>query len=290
MPADLPSNESTYVFDNESATEMARLMYQDRLLTKGMGGLFSEQDDVSHMHDILDIACGPGGWVLDVAYTYPKINVVGVDISHIIIEYAKAQAWSQGLENASFRIMNVLNGLDFPDSSFDLVNARFLAGFMSPTAWPQLLQECLRITRPGGIIRVTECEIGITNNVAFEKFGGMIARALYLAGQSFSPDGRNISITPMLGGLLSDAGYQHIQERAHALNGSAGTEAYQSYYQDAQIAYKLAEPFLIKMKVTTKEEFDELYNQAMAEALLDNFRAIWFYLTATGKKAAAIDL
>jgi ubiquinone/menaquinone biosynthesis C-methylase UbiE len=287
MPTDPPANESTYVLDNESAAEMARLMHQDRLLTKGMGGLFSELGDVSHLHDILDIACGPGGWVLDVAYQYPKMNVVGVDVSRIIIEYAKAQAWSQGLENASFRIMNVLNGLDFPDNSFDLVNARLLLGFMPPTAWPGLLQECLRITRPGGLIRLTECEKLLTNNFALEKISSMLTQAMQKAGQSFSPDGGNIGITPMLGGLLSDAGYHNIQERAHAFNGSAGMEAYQSFYQNFQIAYKLAEPFLIKMKMTTKEEFDELYNQAMAEAMLDNFRAIWYYLTVWGEKAAS---
>jgi len=286
MPTDPQANENTYVLDNESAAEMARLMYQDRLLTKGMGGLFSELSDVSHMHDILDIACGPGGWVLDVAYQYPKINVVGVDMSRIIIEYAKAQAWSQGLENASFRIMNVLNKLDFPDNSFDLVNARFLFGFMLPTAWPKLLQECLRITRPGGLIRLTECEMPITNNFAFEKLGSMFTQALHLAGQSFSPDGRNIGITPMLGGLLRDVGYHNIQERANVLHASAGLEAYQSFYQNFQIAYKLAEPFLTKLKVTTPEEFAEVYNQAMAEAMLDNFRAVWYYLTVSGEKAA----
>jgi hypothetical protein len=113
----------------------------------------------------------------------------------------------------------------------------------------------------------------------------MFTQALQKAGQSFSPDGRNIGITPVLGGLLRDAGYHNIQERANSLAASAGMEAYQSFYQNFQIAYKLAEPFLIKMKVTTQEEFAELYNQAMAEAMLDNFRAIWYYLTVSGEKA-----
>jgi hypothetical protein len=63
-------------------------------------------------------------------------------------------------------------------------------------------------------------------------------------------------------------------------------EAYQSFYQNFQIAYKLAEPFLTKLKVTTPEEFAEVYNQAMAEAMLDNFRAVWYYLTVSGEKAA----
>jgi len=47
MPNDPPQNESTYVIDSESGAEMARLMYQDRLLTKGMGGLFPERADLA---------------------------------------------------------------------------------------------------------------------------------------------------------------------------------------------------------------------------------------------------
>ena len=61
MSVEPPTNENTYILDAESATEMARLINQDRMLTEGMGGLFPERDDVSSMHDILDIACGPGG-------------------------------------------------------------------------------------------------------------------------------------------------------------------------------------------------------------------------------------
>ena len=68
MPIEPPANNNTYFIDAEDAAEMARLTHQDRLLTKGMGGLFPDSFDLSEVHDILDIACGPGGWVLDVAF------------------------------------------------------------------------------------------------------------------------------------------------------------------------------------------------------------------------------
>ncbi len=170
MPTDPPAaKENTYILDTEGAAEMARLTQQDRLLTKGMGGLFPERDDIAGMNAILDIACGPGGWVLDVAYTYAKIEVVGIDINRSMIEYARAQAHVQGLDNARFQVMDALQPLDFPDDSFDLVNARFLVAFMPRTAWPRFLQECLRITKPGGTIRLTEFdEPGRTNSLAFE--------------------------------------------------------------------------------------------------------------------------
>ena len=82
----------TYVMDPESATEMARLMLQDRLVTEGMQGIFSERTDLDNIQAILDVGCGPGGWALDVAHTYPDRKVVGIDISQTMLDYAHAAA------------------------------------------------------------------------------------------------------------------------------------------------------------------------------------------------------
>jgi ubiquinone/menaquinone biosynthesis C-methylase UbiE len=57
-------------------------------------------------------------------------------------------------KNASFKVMNDLQGLDIPDTSFDFVNVRFISGFMSKNGWPEFLRECFRVTRPGGVIRL----------------------------------------------------------------------------------------------------------------------------------------
>src|SRR6266700_7815889 len=80
-PTEQPQNESSYIIDAESAAEMARLVSQDRLTTKSMGGLLPEQTDLSSIHRVLDVACGPGGWVLDMAFEHPEVQVVGIDIS-----------------------------------------------------------------------------------------------------------------------------------------------------------------------------------------------------------------
>src|SRR5438874_12617188 len=153
-----PSNsDNVYFNDPENVAEMARLLGQDRLITEGMGGLFPERFDLSGIHRILDVACGPGGWALEVALKYPQIEVVGIDISQAMITYAQAQVQVQGLENASFQVMDIQKPLNFPDGSFDLVNARFI-NFLPAATWPQLMQEFGRITRSGGVIRLTESE------------------------------------------------------------------------------------------------------------------------------------
>lgn len=279
-----PQNENTYVVDAESATEMARLLEQDRIVTQAMGGLFPERLDLSGVHTILDLACGPGGWVLEVARQYPEIEVSGVDISRTMVEYARAHARARGFDNAQFEVMDVLKPLDFLNNSFDLVNARTLIGFISPQTWPALLREAFRVCRPGGILRLTEWEIPLTNSPALQKIDAMFLQALYLAGRSFSPDGRNFGIAPMLGQLLHDAGFKNIQKMAHAIDFSAGTEAREGFYQDFMIGFQLVQPFLTRMNLVTKEEFDLLYRQMLAEMLADDFCAITFSLTAWGRK------
>src|SRR5215472_7892451 len=125
-----PESGHTYVMDPESPTELARLMLQDRLTTEGMHGIFPERSDLDNIHAILDVGCGPGGWALDVAHTYPDRRVVGIDISTAMITYAQAQASAQRLSNVNFAVMNALQPLDFETGTFDLVNVRAAVGYV----------------------------------------------------------------------------------------------------------------------------------------------------------------
>ncbi|MDQ2904449.1 MAG: class I SAM-dependent methyltransferase [Chloroflexota bacterium] len=278
--------QNTYVIDAESATEMARLMNQNRLVTENMGGLFSEGAyDLARINTVLDIACGPGAWVLEVAHKYPKVQVVGMDISSAVIEYARAQAWAQGLDNVKFEVMDALHPLEFVDNSWGLVNLRFGTGVIPSSSWLSLLKECWRVTCVGGIMRLTEVELSITNNLAFERMSGLLARALQLAGYTFSPDGRSLGNIPVLLRLMRLAGWRDIGKQAHIIDFSAGTGVHRDCYQNSMVAFKLLQPFLIKCGVTTQEEIDALYQQAMTEMLLDSFCGVCFYLTMWGVKA-----
>jgi len=155
-----PPQGNTYLMDPESAAEMARLMMQDRAFTEAMHGLFPERSSLESIQAILDVACGPGGWTLDVAHTYPDRKVVGIDISTRMIAYAQAQASAQRLSNATFLLMNALEPFKFTEETFDLVNIRAATGFVPRAQWPTLLQNCFRVLRPGGTLRLTEAETG----------------------------------------------------------------------------------------------------------------------------------
>lgn len=287
MPTDLPGREEIYVVYPENATRMAHILLRDRYITQSMGGIFSElREGLSpNVHRILDFGCGPGGWVIDVAYAYPKIEVIGIDFRYDMVEYARAQVREHRLENANFKTMDVLKSLDFPDGYFDLVNIRFMVGFLHSSIWPTVLQECFRILRPRGIIRLTDSDNdGLTNSAACEKLLGIATQALHREGYGFSPDGRSYGITPMLEKLLHDVGCQNVQRKPNLLDFSFGTELRSIQCQHYMVAFKLAQPMFTKTEVATQEEIDQALKQMPIEMLTRDFRGLWYILTAWGEK------
>ena len=285
-PDKKPQPEGKYFIDVESTAETARLMYQDRLTTQQMGGVLHEHspEKIASMRNVLDLACGPGGWVIDLAYTSSMTQVIGVDISVGSIAYAQSQARAQGLENARFQVMDVLKPLDFPDNSFDLVNARLLFGFMPKQAWVLLVQECQRILRPGGIMRLTEMSDGECTSLACSQLNAKLTQALFRAGQSFSPDGMTLGIAPMLGRFLLDTGYVSLGKAAVALDVSAQMDAHWQFYQNFKVFNRLLKPFLMRMGTVSSEEFEQLYEQALTDIESDSFCALSFILTVWGEK------
>ncbi len=285
MSVEPQATRNTYMIDSESAAEVARLSRQDRVVTNVMGGLFPERADVSSIHDVLDLACGPGGWTTAVALAYPTMQVTGVDISPLMVAYAQANAAEKSVANVHFQEMDILQPLDFPDNSFDLINARLIFSFMPPAAWPKLLAECMRVARPGGTLRLTDCENTLTNSPACEQLGRLMATALKKVGQSFSPDGYHFGLLPMLGTLLRAAGCKNVQRRAHCCDFSAGMEDHVEAFQDWMVVYRLTQPFLLRTGVATQQELERLYQKAMEEMQVSSFCGLIFYLTVWGEVA-----
>src|SRR5262245_35040522 len=95
-----PSQSSYFIKD--SGAELARLVEQERVFTKALGGLLPEHPDLDRflalLQRVLDVACGSGAWALSLAQAYPHLQVEGFDIDERMISYANTQARAGRLE------------------------------------------------------------------------------------------------------------------------------------------------------------------------------------------------
>lgn len=278
-----PQDGSTYVLDAENAAEMARLMTLASQIGEDMGVLFPPTVDLSAVRQVLDIACGPGQWVLDVAKKYPHIQATGVDISQLMIAYASTLV--DDLPNAHFQNMDTRQPLSFPDESFSVVHARFITAFMKVPAWPDLVKECHRILQPGGTLCLIEGEnFGISNSGSLELYNGLMVSAMRRAGHCFAPQGNMFGITALLPRLLQENGFQNISQQTYALNFSAGSKGNGPWFTNCKTGMKLIQPFLIQWEVATQQEIDVLYERVLQDIQSPDFCGQAFYLAASGEK------
>jgi ubiquinone/menaquinone biosynthesis C-methylase UbiE len=278
-------DNSTFII-KESGMQFAWLFQQGDMLTRGMGGVFPERDgDLTGINRVLDLASGSGLWAMEVARQYPEVEVIAVDISEPLTGYARAYAKVRGVEeNLRFDVMNILKPLDFPDASFDLVNARTLFSSLFPADWLPLLQECKRILKPGGVLRLTELERSMTTSPASERFWDLYVRALQVSGRTFAQSGPFVGIVARLGPLLTQAGFGHIQECSHSPLVAAWAPDFESWRQYSHAITTLLASFIVGTGVCTQEEFSQLQRQMDFEALADDFCEVRYFLTFWGQK------
>ncbi len=274
---------STYfVQDRSSEDELTRLQLQDQQVTAGMGGVLPEQLDPANFQRVLDVGCGSGDWLIQAAKTYPSMSLlVGVDISSKIMEYAQAQAEAQGVsDRVQFRTMDALRMLEFPTDFFDLVNQRFGASFLRKWDWPKLLSEFRRVTRPGGVIRVTEGDMAMESpSPALTRLFEIMLNAFYQAGHLFTPGSKGV--TGDLAPLLRQDGLEQVQTHTYTPEYRVGTPEGQRFYEDMRLLFRTMAPFLRKW-TRVPDDYETIYQQALSEMQQPVFVARGNMLTAWG--------
>ncbi len=96
---------------------------------------------------VLDVGCGTGQWGFDMCQQLPDAMVVGLDLVPGKRDGPPRSHWVRG---------NVLAGLPFADGRFDFVHQRLLVSGVPVPAWPQVVADLVRVTRPGGWIELVE--------------------------------------------------------------------------------------------------------------------------------------
>ncbi len=276
---------STYtVQDRLNKEEITRLQIQDEMLTGAMGGVLPEQPDPSVFRTVLDVGCSTGGWLTQMAQTYPHFQrLVGVDINSQILTYARTQAQvRQVADRVEFHAMDALRPLDFPDDSFDLVNQRSASSFLRTWDWPELLQNLVRITRPGGVVRLAETDWALESpSPALTSLFKLLLDAFVRSGHFFSADARGV--TDELAPLLRQHGLVDVQARSCVLVTRAHPANIQRFAEIVKYLFRTHMAFIRKW-TQIPDDYDALYEQMVCEVQQPDFAGKANMVTAWGYK------
>jgi SAM-dependent methyltransferase len=198
-----------------------------------------------------------------------------------MLAYARAQAEAQQLDaRVQFRTMDALGKLAFHTGFFDLVNQRLGASWLREWEWRKLLWEYQRVTRPSGIIRITETNVIIeSNSPALTQLNNIALEAYHHSGRLFtaSSDG----VTGQLVSLMTEHGIQNVQKQLHTLAYRTGTLEGQYFYEDMIRIFQVALPFFQKW-TNVPSDYQEICQQASKEMQQPDFVAKWTLLTVWG--------
>ncbi|CAG8547262.1 11671_t:CDS:2 [Diversispora eburnea] len=240
--------DAKYFFPNDIG-EIDRLQGEHYLLQHIWKGDFSSPVQKTLRKPgatVLDVGCGPGSWVIDMARAFPSAIFIGLDISPIFPSEQKK------LPNASFLQSNLLNGLPFPEGTFDFIHQRFLNTALEESQWKdEVILELIRKTKPG----VEGCKSGEPFSQNYHKLFTSFSE--FLAKRNI-----NLKICPIIENILrNNMQLQNVKhERRSVPIGKWG----------GRLAIK---PSLSRFMGITHEEFDKTLQLCCSD--LDSSKYSW---------------
>lgn len=98
---------------------------------------------------VLDVGCGPGTWICDMATDFPNSNFTGVDI---VTTFPTERP-----RNVTFKNSGVITGLPFPDNTFDFVHMSSKVLYFTEAEWrTKIVVELVRVLKPGGYLELED--------------------------------------------------------------------------------------------------------------------------------------
>jgi demethylmenaquinone methyltransferase/2-methoxy-6-polyprenyl-1,4-benzoquinol methylase len=104
-----------------------------------------------------DMAVGTGEIAIAICRMYPDARVIGVDFSEGMLRVARRKIRGLGLEDRIELHAGDLRALPLPGASVDAATMSF--GIRNMAERAQVLHECCRVLRPGGLLQIMEMAI-----------------------------------------------------------------------------------------------------------------------------------
>lgn len=102
---------------------------------------------------LLDIGCGTGRTLHQIARTHPKMRLHGADLSPAYIKLARKRLID--LEEVSLAVENG-EALPWADGTFDVVTSTYMFHELPRNARRNVVREMFRVVRPGGLVVIED--------------------------------------------------------------------------------------------------------------------------------------
>lgn len=155
--------------------EFERLDYQHLMFIEVMGKYPQPLYEVLAYEpgvrkSVVDLGCGSGSWILDVAHDFPHVDAVGVDLIPLQVTCTNGECPSraQGFRHPSCRHMppncrseidDINLGLQHYTSEFNVAHVRLVSSGIRD--YQNLIDQIALTLKPGGLIELTEFDFRV---------------------------------------------------------------------------------------------------------------------------------
>ncbi|CAG8559892.1 24284_t:CDS:2 [Cetraspora pellucida] len=228
---------------------------------------------------ILDVGCGAGSWSFDMATTYPLAKIIGLDIS-------SHQPTTIKPKNFVFVKANAEERLPFDDNTFDFVFQRYLTFGLTKERWPHVINELVRVLKPGGFLELCEFSSGFDLGPVTKRFSDCgvylnvtLSIFFYLHNDLFNYH-KEYEILEQQGSDFDS--YQKLEEYCRNqgqlenikkevkpcyYNSNSSVELSKAILGNLSFAYTSLKPILSKKLQVSDEEYDELTKMSEKEVV-----------------------
>ncbi|CAI2163991.1 17656_t:CDS:2 [Funneliformis geosporum] len=202
---------------------------------------------------ILDVCCGAGTWLLDMASAYGSSKFFGIDLCTVFPTAIKP-------DNVQFVQGDVLTGLPFDDNTFDYVHQGHMLDVYTMDQWHFIITEIIRVCKPGGYIEFIEPELATNTGPILSKFYDALVKL---------SETRNVNIRMydnLIRILNSTPSVQNVESKKEVISLGSGCCGYE--YLEIHDEFFLSVPMpeiLSKFMGISERDYLELFKKVKNE-------------------------
>ncbi|KAL1920847.1 uncharacterized protein VTP21DRAFT_11482 [Calcarisporiella thermophila] len=262
-----------YLFpiDEEDAIRLVHEYYTFRAIL-GCNFFAPIEERLRNGCKVLDVGCGPGLWLLDMAKEYPSSEFVGIDVHSLMFP-------KEIPPNCRFEVVDVLKPLPYADEEFHFVHQRNMMTAVPKENWQNVVKELARVTEVSGWLQLIEGDMGM------EPIGPVTEQLLFKVCHAIMARGLDPHVGRSIDRLLSNCSTDALEFFCLSVPASDwGREVGQLLKQDVQMILATWRPWLAHVMGMEEAEYDNMASKFILE--LNEYRTTLSIYVAYARKTA----